>query len=223
MAYKNSYQNNKSRIDSKMGYRKEAILLLNTKLTNRTIGTNSSRSITLAVLLILIPLLATGCGNSIEPDTDLSSLENTIKSYWAVKQYEMKERMARQADSIILDLYDERLRQIEQTRLDERMKRWKDPLPHTIESVSFESPARAIIYTSEVLTHSGDSTRTRHKYILTKVDEDWYIENVFSECGTCRGTGKEDDYSAGTQPDGKIKQKVCDRCKGVGFTSDIYR
>jgi hypothetical protein len=208
MVYKNNYQDSSSK----------AISTINSK----RMEAKSFRYWTTVFLLTLISLLATGCDTPTKPSTDLSSPESTIKSYWAIKQYEMKERMETRADSRILDLYDEQARKTEEAQVDALIHIWRKPLPNTIESISLETPTRAIVYTSEAYTHAEDPKRERHKYILTNVGGEWYIENAFRECGICHGTGKIDDYSVERQSDGTRKQKVCEYCKGRGLTSEIY-
>lgn len=208
MTYKNNYQNSSSKDISTMN--------------NKRMKTKPFSYWTKVLLLALLLSLTIGCDTPTSPSTDLSSPESTIKSYWAIKQYEMKERMEKRAYSSILDLYDEQARRTEEAQTDAIINRWKKPLPNTIESISLETPTRAVVYTSEAYTHSEDSRRERHKYILTNIGGEWYIENAFSECGMCHGTGKVDDYSAERQSDGTRKQKVCEYCKGRGLKSEIY-
>lgn len=207
MVYKNNYQDSSPKAFSTMN--------------KKTMKTKTFCCRTITILLALVLLIAVGCETATKPTLDQSSPENTIKSYWAVKQYEMKERMGNRADSMILDLYDEQARGIAEAKIEKLINAWGKPLPNTIDSISLETPTRAIVYTSEAVTHSGDS-RERHKYVLTNVDGEWYIENAFRECGICHGTGKVDDYSAEQQTDGTRKQKVCEYCKGKGLISELY-
>ena len=208
MTYKNNYQDSSPKAISTMN--------------KKTMEAKPFCCRTITLILALLLLMAVGCETATKPTLDQSSPESTIKSYWAVKQYEMKERMDNRADSMILDLYDEQARGIAEAKIDRLINAWRKPLPNTIDSISLETPTRAIVYTSEAYTHSGDSRRERHKYILTNVGGEWYIENALTECGICHGTGKVDDYSAEQQPDGTRKQKACDYCKGRGLTSEIY-
>jgi len=66
-----------------------------------------------------------------------------------------------------------------------------------------ESESRAIVYTKQIAYPSADKL-TNYKYVLSKVNNNWLIDEYLTECYLCEGTGK-------------FYGKSCTQCKGFGY------
>lgn len=154
------------------------------------------------------------------PKIDLSTPENAIKSRWALKRSTEMERFQSEQASPENSLYEERARRTKLDSLDKRIEEAKRPDPNTIENVRLETENRAVVITKEEL-YSGSKDKREHKYVLSRSEGKWLVENASELCFSCNGTGKEIDMNRLSEGS-PYPKKQCDYCKGVGYRSEIY-
>jgi DnaJ-class molecular chaperone len=154
------------------------------------------------------------------PKIDLSTPENAIKSRWALKRSTEVQRLQSEQASPENSLYEERARRTKLDSLDKRIEEAKRPDPNTIENVRLETENRAVVITKEEL-YSGSKDKREHKYVLSRSEGKWLVENASELCFSCNGTGKEIDMKRISEGS-PYPKKQCDYCKGVGYRSEIY-
>jgi hypothetical protein len=153
---------------------------------------------------------------STAPKPECSSPEKLLKSYW---KFEIWCDTTFRSDTTYPN-YGFFTIEYKKYFIDEALKRIKSYKKEhylnnsQIDKIESQSQDRVIIYTKE-FRYNEDKEYSDFKYIFTKNNTDWKIEEIFQQCNWCKGTGKEKDYSYPYSSE----DKVCSVCKGLGWKS----
>jgi hypothetical protein len=162
--------------------------------------------------LLPAPLIIFQSCSDKSPKSDLSQPESTIKSFWALQDFETEQTLRQGlADKTWDRFYDENALATLKGHTRQSIEKFKIPPVRTIDKIELETPTRAIV-TTEEQRYPEDKQSQKHRYVLTKRGAVWLVENHFEQCIYCDGLGY-DRYETNSK---------CKYCNGTGFQSDIY-
>lgn len=171
-------------------------------------------------------LIVVGCNRSSEtteiskPIIDFSTPDNLIKSTWKFAIWTDTTRVDTTKYELFTSARIEKEKLWNMQRLEKARKKHPST-QNTITDVQVKSESYAIVEAKEYDEYSEKATDVR--YILSREQGQWKIDDCFHKCSLCGGLGMLTDYSQmiknflrgiynRTDP-----KKECEYCKGTGW------
>lgn len=180
------------------------------------------------LIFVSIALLFFACSKSgekkdyekLKPKASLETPDIAVKSFWAHKIWQDTTSFYN-LDTTLLEYYSSPLKK----HILENYNKEKNELrenhffnKNMIDKVNVESESRAIVITKE-FTWKGSDKYEEYKYIFSRQDDKWFIEDILKVCWNCNGVGEATDYAGGYP----YMNKTCKHCNGSGWKSQFYR